>query len=227
MRHTAACSWLMAILAAVTADSEAGLREQLSAYAEQQGFAVEGLDRVQGESQSPMLDDARETLFRWLAAYNYLIVEGKGGRIERVVITGPKHTRPRRVVSPAVQTIREGAHHRVTARLIGPNGVPHETSLIVDTGASSIVLPESLAGELGFALPELSPGLSQTANGSVPVRTGLLKSVAVGAASAPDVQVVFVADRRLGAGMLLGMSFLGRFRFTLDDDHDELILMSK
>lgn len=214
-------------LAAAALGGDAGLRDQLSALARQHGFVIEGLDRVQGPASPPVDGPAREVLMKWLETYNYLVVGGKAGTLERVVITGVKPERSKSSASPSVRTTREGIHHRVSALLTGPNGVPREVSLIVDTGASSIVLPDSLAPELGFTEDNLQIGSSQTANGVVAVRTGVLSRVHVGQTSSPDVQVVFVPDRRLGRVMLLGMSFLNRFRFTLDDDKDELILLAK
>ncbi|QSA96157.1 TIGR02281 family clan AA aspartic protease [Methylococcus sp. EFPC2] len=206
---------------------EAGLRAQLSAYAQRQGFAVEGLDHVRDEAMPAAEGDVRETLQKWLEAYNYLIVGGAGGKIERVRITGIKQPRSKNSISPTIHTTREGVHHRVTAYLTGPNGIAVETSLIVDTGASSIVLPESLAPALGFAVEHLQSGSSRTANGVVKVKTGTLNAVRLDQVSSADVPVVFVPDRRLGDVRLLGMSFLNRYRFTLDDDRDELILLSK
>lgn len=38
---------------------------------------------------------------------------------------------------------------RVTARLIGPTGVSEQTELLVDTGATFLTLPRSLANRLG------------------------------------------------------------------------------
>lgn len=227
MRYAAIIGLIMLMTVPVAALDDAGLREQLSALARQHGFAIEGLNRVQGGSLPPVGGQPREALLKWLEAYNYLIVESRAGKIERVVITGIKRDRPKTSISPYVPTTREGVHHRVSAQLVGPNGIPREVSLIVDTGASSIVLPDSLAAELGFTASTLQGGRSQTANGVMPVKTGVLSLVRVGQTASPEVQVMFVPDRRLGNAMLLGMSFLKRFRFTLDDDHDELILLAK
>ena len=39
-----------------------------------------------------------------------------------------------------------------------------------------------------------------------------------------NVAVAFIDDARLNGNLLLGMSFLRRFRVTLDDDNNQLIL---
>ena len=41
------------------------------------------------------------------------------------------------------------------------------------------------------------------------------------------VAVNFIENEVLGGNSLLGMSFLGRFRFTLDGDNNQLILLAK
>jgi aspartyl protease family protein len=49
----------------------------------------------------------------------------------------------------------------------------------------------------------------------------------VGNVSANDIKVILIPDDRLGNTMLLGMSFLERFKVTIDDARNELILLAK
>jgi aspartyl protease family protein len=169
-----------------------------------------------------------ERLKALLQDYNYLVVQSRPGLIERVLITSRKAADGAKSADRAyVETTRLGTHHQVQATLAGPNAVARTVPLLVDTGASAIVLPESMIEELGFAPEALQDGVSQTASGTVPVKIGVLRSVRVGAVSAGDVQVAFIADRRLNGAMLLGMSFLNRFRMTIDDASNELILLAK
>ena len=70
-------------------------------------------------------------------------------------------------------------------------------------------------------------GWAQTANGRVRAKTGTLHSVAVGNATARDVTVTFLEDKRLNGSRLLGMSFLQRFRMTIDDANSRIILTSE
>ena len=62
---------------------------------------------------------------------------------------------------------------------------------------------------------------------SVAVKIGLLRSVRIGAVSADNVEVSFIADAELSGNRLLGMSFLQRFKMTIDDAANELVLMAK
>ena len=77
---------------------------------------------------------------------------------------------------------------------------------------------------LGFRLDDLRDGLAKTANGEIAIKLGTLSSLWIGNVVAHDVEVAFVVDPGLPETRLLGMSFLGRFRVTLDEDNDQLIL---
>ncbi len=108
--------------------------------------------------------------------------------------------------------------------LVGPNGARIAASLIVDTGASAVVLPTLMMEPLGFKPEDLSPGVIQTANGAAPASRGTLAAVEVGGASVKDVAVTFLDDQRLAGHPLLGMSFLGRFRLTVDAADSDITL---
>ncbi len=120
-----------------------------------------------------------------------------------------------------------GAHHHVRAFIIGPNNQGRDVALLVDTGASTVVLPASMSTQLGFQPGNLQDGVTRTASDRVAVKLGVLKSVRVGEISVNDVKVTFISDDRLGNTMLLGMSFLGKFNVTIDDAHNALILLTK
>ena len=204
------------------------LRDELADLAHKNGFVIEGLDRVEPGPAAPAEGSPTERIKALLADYNYLLVGGPG-KIETVRISRrkPSDGVVRSADRAYVKTQRQGSHHQVQAALAGPNGVAKTLSLLIDTGASTLVLPESMIGELGFAPEALRAGTSHTANVTVPVRVGTLNSVRVGAVSAQDIEVSFIADRQLGGAMLLGMSFLSRFRMTIDDAGGELILYAR
>ena len=67
------------------------------------------------------------------------------------------------------------------------------------------------------------------ADGSiVSVRAIVLDEVSVGGADVENVDALVFEDVAYDAGEgLLGMSFLGNFRFEIDSDSDKLILRSK
>lgn len=93
------------------------------------------------------------------------------------------------------------------------NGSP--VRFLVDTGATFVTLPASEARRLRVDLARGTRGVSQTANGSVPVQRVLLDSVKVGDITLYNVEAV-VSE---GGGLemaLLGMSFLNRTQMRAD-----------
>ncbi|MDF9391038.1 MULTISPECIES: retropepsin-like aspartic protease family protein [Methylococcus] len=203
----------------------AGLADQIHALARDNGFPAEGLERLGAEPARSAEGTIKDRLQTLLQGYNYILAESRPGNIERLVITGT--ARSGKPQSSTISTLRIGAHHQVEAILVGPNGVTQTVSVLVDTGASTVVLPTSMITPLGFDAEGLSAGISQTASGQVHTKIGVLPSVTVGPASAENVPVSFIADKRLNGAMLLGMSFLNRFRLTIDDERNEIVLLAK
>ncbi len=202
------------------------LRSQLEKLATVNSIVIEGLDRLADEPSREVPGNAEQQIKALLANYNFVMVGGKD-KIERLTITSLKQISPRPRNNGVVKTQRLGSHHQVQALLNGPNDVEIGVSLLVDTGATTLVLPDSMIARLGFKPGELQAGQSQTAGGSIAVKMGFLKSVKVGDAVAENVPVSFISDKKLNGARLLGMSFLSRFRFSLDDENNELILLSK
>ena len=144
------------------------LRVELQALAQRNGFQVEGLDQIGNEPARPTEGDVSLRIKSLLADYNSMIV-GSGSKIERVTIYSLKNVSARPKGDGVVKTQRMGAHHQVQAILNGPNQSDIAVSLLVDTGATTVVLPESMIGPLGFSRGGLQDGYSQTAAGSVVV----------------------------------------------------------
>lgn len=215
--------WLLSVAFSANAES---LRSQLTHLAKQNRIAVEGLGYLGAEPSRPVEGNLAQQIKGLLANYNYMSV-GADQRIERLIITSPKSFTPKSRLNGTVKTQRLGEHHQVDATVSGPNGEEVSVSLLVDTGATALVLPESMIGQLGFDPVRLRPTQSQTAGGVVPTKLGRLKSVKVGDVVAENVQVSFVSDQRLRGVKLLGMSFLNQFRFSLDDANNELSLQPK
>jgi aspartyl protease family protein len=214
----------LAALALVAPAAAEPLDVALDRLARTYGFAVDGLDRVrnaEARDAHGALSSQIETL---LADFNYTVELSLGGGIARIAVLGPK----RHVAPPpdhaAVATLRRGRHHVVEAAVRGNAGTPLTLPLIVDTGASMVVLPVSLMVPLGFRTGDLETAQLQTANKSVEGRIGMLRSVAVGGMSASEVRVAFIEDSLLDGAMLLGMSYLARFRLTIDDRNDQILL---
>jgi aspartyl protease family protein len=120
-----------------------------------------------------------------------------------------------------------GNRHYVDAAIAGPNGTVRAVRLLIDTGATSLVLPASMISELGFAPADLRASIGWGVGGPVPALIGMLRVVRIGAASADNILVNFVPDESLRGTKLLGMSFLRHFRMTIDDQRNELVLLAK
>jgi aspartyl protease family protein len=235
---------LALLIPAVSAEWQAGrLREQLTELADQHGFTVKGLDRLGDEPAKPVAGELRKQLAMLLSDYSFLLREDGQGNFREVQILG--HRPVRHDNDPTIQgnerplarrdgeqsyfvnTVRHQSHHYVEAFLTGPNGYPQLSHLLIDTGATTVVLPTSLSKALGFSNQDLRSGWAQTASGKIPVQFGLLAVVKVGDAVAKDVEVSFMADAYLDETRILGMSFLRNFRIFLDDQNGELILFSQ
>ena len=218
---------------ALAGEAEGGLRSQIETLAADHEFSVVGLERLQATPARPLdepLDEPRDdadpvrSLRSLLAGYNYLLVHEADGGIQRLRILGPRVPAGSRTT---VETRPRGSHQLVETVLVGPNGVPRTASLLLDTGASLIMLPRSMIDGLGFDPDSLESGTANTANGPVAIRIGKLRRVRVGRAEVSDVAVGFIADDKIGDQHLLGMSFLEHFRMVLDDEANRLTLLAK
>lgn len=216
--------WTMPTLAEETVSD---LSTALEDMAVTHGFVVQGLDRIEREPAHFSEGDLAEQLRLLLDGYDYVLLHTPTGEIEKVLITGRKLLVPAQPQQLTLETSRRGAQHLIEAVLAGPGTARWRTLLVVDTGATTVVLPASMIEELGYSAEDLRDGWAQTANGKVTAKLGTLRSVEVGRFIARDVTVTFVADDRLSGNKLLGLSFLERFRVTLDDAKNQLVLMAK
>ena len=99
------------------------------------------------------------------------------------------------------------------------NGLP--IRFLVDTGASTIALPGAEAQRLGIDYRKGPRGVSQTANGTVPVYAVRLDRVRLGAIELTNVDAI-VIEQGLNV-TLLGMSFLNRVDMRRDGQTMTLI----
>lgn len=204
---------------------EAPLGRILEGLSAKHGFTVSGLSRVEGNARSPINGTVIERIEKLLADYNYVLLRKPDGMVDRLIVTGRKRYIPPPPPSGTVTTRRSGRHHIVEAVLRGPNGSAIATPLMVDTGASTIVLPSSMIERLGFARNRLRRTRMKTANRTVEGWIGVLTSVEVAGVSTAEVRVSFVDDNRLLGVRLLGMSFLRHFRVTIDDENNRITLV--
>ena len=113
--------------------------------------------------------------------------------------------------SQIVLTAGTGGHFTTTGSINGKS-----VRFVVDTGATHIAMSQAQADRIGLAYQQGQRGMSNTANGQVPVHRITLDVVRVG-----DVQVYNVDATVLPAQMdqvLLGNSFLTRFQMKRDND---------
>lgn len=221
-----------------------GMPEQLRELADQHGFEISGFDLLSGGPARRTTGPPRNQIRILLENYNYILVGTPDGGVERVIIMGGKQALPEQPSDAAktrpkpsatdeetneivVPTQRQESHHLVDSELVGPPGTKVKLALTVDTGASSVVLPVSTAEKLGFTLEDLSKREVKTANGTAEASVGTLAQVQLGDAVVEDVEVAFIDDEQLGGAALLGMSVLGRFHITLDDEENQLTLRHK
>ena len=148
-----------------------------------------------GDGEAEVEVDGRKLLLRLGASPSRLGVEGG---------TPPSNTE---IVLP----MGSGGHFSTQGLINGKS-----VNFMVDTGATTIALSQSEAKRIGLDWQRGRPGLTQTANGPVPVYAINLSSVRVGAVEVANVAaVVLPSDMPM---VLLGNSFLSRFSMRLDSD---------
>lgn len=213
---------------------------ELARLAEAHGFEVQGDQHLADTKGRAEGDDPYRRVRLLLEGFDSIIVQDGSGGIERVIILGP--TEPGAAVpEPMVAvdgapppdapielpTIRRGSQHSVRIALEGPEGKRLARVLLIDTGADTVVLPASLMRDLDMDPNAMQVREVQTANGRVEARIGRLAAVWLGPQRVADVEVAFLDDDKLGEAGLLGMSVLGRYQMTIDDQQDRLTLTSR
>ena len=138
---------------------------------------------------------------------------------KRRVLTLGQHYRsgPGSSTQARVTLAADTRGHFVTEAAV--NGIP--VRMVVDTGASSVVLSGDDASRLGLDWRKGTRRVMQTANGATPGYGVVLDRVRVGGIELQAVDGV-VVEQGLGIG-LLGMSFLNRVEMQRDGDRMTLI----
>ena len=93
---------------------------------------------------------------------------------------------------------------------------------MVDTGASVVALSQTDAERIGLAWRDAPRAVTQTANGTVPVHRINLNSVRVGEVEVTQIDAIVMPAQM--PYVLLGNSFLARFRMQRDNDLLRLVL---
>lgn len=100
----------------------------------------------------------------------------------------------------------------------------HTRKMVVDSGATTVSLPFSMAKELGLEPTSQDQRvIVGLADGSqVPATKINIRTVRVGKFSVDDVDCIVLDREAVNAPALLGMSFLGNFKFEVDKQKSEL-----
>jgi clan AA aspartic protease (TIGR02281 family) len=229
--------------------AQVDVAEELERLMAAHGFTMKTADleatrEIEGRIESDELIPRLRVL---LEGFDHIIVQKPGGGVERVLILGAKipYTPPAKTadtgaedtpeaeaeagakVEIVLETQRKGTSHAITLTLEGENGKRVQQVLLLDTGADFVVLPSSLIGPLAIRPSDLRRQSVQTANGTVDAQLGTLAAVWLGDQRIPGIKTAFIDDARLGGNALLGMSVLGRFRVTIDDDNNQVVLAGK
>jgi clan AA aspartic protease (TIGR02281 family) len=244
-------SWIgCVLLPAAAAAPLVDVEEELERLMAQHGFEVRGIEQtvdMEGRAEGTELVPRLRVL---LDGFDHVILQDEDGGVDRIIILGEKVA----VVAPplivdggsglapdgtpdegtgqtgdaiVLATQRQGTSHAVNLTLEGPNGQRVQRVLLIDTGSDHVVLPASLIGPLGISPSDLRMQTVQTANGTVDARLGTLSGVWLGEHRVEGVSAAFIDDTRLGGNALLGMSLLGRFRVTIDDEQNQLTLAAR
>lgn len=129
--------------------------------------------------------------------------------------------RPKQTV---INTRKRGKHHFITVTLVGYTGMSLDTQLMIDTGASVVILPKSMMSELGVGPYQTKSRKVQTVNGITDALFARIASLEIDHEVIQDISVAFIKDQSLGGVGLLGMNVLKNYRVTLDDSNRTLTL---
>lgn len=206
--------------------SAADLQSQLETLAQRHGFQLSGQEHMADTTPLQTDNGRMPEIGELLSGYNHVLIRSSDGALLKVIILGLKQALPPSLAHAELATRRQGRHHLVAAKLVGVHDASIDVELMIDTGSTYVVLPESLLGELGFEHRELNKHRLQTAKGPVDALVGELQALEIAGLQVDQVGVAFIEDKQLGNHALLGMTFLSRFRITLDDAADRLILQA-
>lgn len=144
-----------------------------------------------------------------------LLIDGRRTRlpIGQGYYVAPGHGRDAGSAGDQVVLTADGRGHFVAEGMV--NGM--SVHFLVDTGASQVVLPASVARQAGVSMAAAVNTRISTANGVAPAQHVVLNSVQVGQISLNMVDALVVDDARLGVP-LLGMSFLDRTNMVRKGD---------
>ncbi len=228
-RYLSGCLSVCLCGAAVSAENGqevVDLYTQIDRLAKENHFVVKGIAKLSGaQAATNSKGNVRHRLEQLLVGYNHIIIQNKRSGIERLIILDKKSSQHvARIIAPVVK--RQG-HYFVQTSIMGDDNAWIDLELLIDTGADVLVLPLSMLDKLGLAKQNMRKTRLQTINGKVSAFAGQLQAVAIADEVVENVAVAFVKDNLIGKHSLLGMSFLDHYRFTIDDQLQQIVLIKK
>jgi len=201
------------------ANESLSLADQLQNLAELHGIEIRGLAHTESLPTKYTRGNLVVRINQLLSDFNYTIIQVPGEPIERIMIVGPKRHHPRRTI------LHTDKYGKIQGVIFSSTGYSEQVSLVVDTGAEYIVLPKSMMDALGLDAESTVVRELQTANGIIQADIGRLAKLQIGSEIIENIEAAFIDDAQLGGAKLLGMNFLKRYRFTLDDKRQTITLI--
>ncbi len=127
------------------------------------------------------------------------------------------------VLSESIKVRTEGGTLYVSVVIDGK----HTHEMVLDSGASLISLPSRIATQCGIEIKSTDPQIIlELADGSqIDARLVKVASVRVGKFTVENVECAVLGPRAISAPPLLGMSFLGNFKFEIDAQEGKLTMV--
>ena len=127
------------------------------------------------------------------------------------------------VLSESIELRKEGGTFYVSVVVDGK----HTQEMVVDSGASLITLPQKVATACGIEVKSSDPEIIlQIADGSkIKGHLVTIPSVRVGKFTVENVECAVLGPEAVDATALLGMSFLGNFKFELHAQDSKLTMV--
>jgi clan AA aspartic protease (TIGR02281 family) len=125
-----------------------------------------------------------------------------------------------KILSESIKLTEDGGTFLVSVLIDGK----HTKEMVVDSGATAISLPFAMAKEMGLE-PDSTDRKVRVSLADGSEVEGYLKtipSVRVGKFTVEDVECIVLSPVAVKAPPLLGMSFLGNFKFEIDKNKAEL-----
>ncbi|CAH9018589.1 TIGR02281 family clan AA aspartic protease [Candidatus Nitrosacidococcus sp. I8] len=221
--------WLGGLLVIADEDLplfEDSLAEELGEIGVREHILIKGLERTRDIPALPLVQGSlQRQIQKLLVDFNYILVHtADNQRIKEILILSEKTAAPPVFPNKIVlNTTRSGTHHLVQVSIQGI-GTAITIPLLVDTGASLVVLPTSAMPKLGLNPNQLKDQEIQTANGALQAKLSQLKILTLGSEKIPNVEAAFIEDQLLGSYGLLGMNVLRHYVITIDDQKNQIVL---